>query len=284
MANTVNQNLIVPEVYSGLVREKISGYTVMATAAKKIDVLKGNPGETVSFPRWSYLGDAVDIIPGNPMPKTSLKQTSTQATIRMIAAPAVSVNDYDNAVSFGNALDEASKQQAIAMARKLDTDLINCAISTPLKSQPVTANTLEFDDLMNALKLFGDEVDTEDFAFIAIHSLLIPSFVAMPGFVDASNTMVTAGNGIVHNNLLGYWRGIPVVLTDRLYDSKNQEAYSLIIKNRSLGIIPKEEIFIETEREASTRTTTVYCSTYYATALIDESGVVLVKKSAIATE
>lgn len=284
MANTLNQNVIVPEVYSGLVREKISGYTVMSTAAKKIDVLKGQPGETINFPVWSYLGDAVDITPGTPMEKTKLKQTSTQAVIKMVAAPAVSVNDYDNAVALGNALDEASKQQAIAMARKLDTDLINCAISTPLKSQPVTANTLEFDDLMNGMKLFGDSVNTEDFAFIAIHSLLIPSFVSMPGFSDTTNTMTAAGNGIVHNNLLGLWRGIPVVLTDRLYDSKNQEAYSLIVKKDALGIIPKSEIFVETEREAATRTTTVYCSTYYATALIDESGIVMVKKAAIASE
>lgn len=284
MANTVNQNVIVPEIYSDLVREKISGYCVMESATTKIDTLKGQPGETVSFPVWSYIGDAVDITPGTPMPKTSLKQTSTQATIKMVSAPAVSVNDYDNAVSFGNALDESAKQQAISMARKLDRDLIDCAISTPLKSQPGTANNIEFDDLMNAMKLFGDEVNIEDFAFIAIHSLLIPSFVSMPGFTDATNTMTAPGNGIVHNNLLGYWRGIPVVITDRLYDSKNQEAYALIIKNGSLGIIPKSEIFVETEREASTRTTTVYCSTYYATALIDESGIVMVKKAAIASE
>lgn len=282
MANTVNQNVIVPEVYAGLIREKISGYTVMATAATKIDTLSGQPGETVTFPRWAYIGDATDITPGTPMPKTSLKQTSTQATIKMVAAPAVSVNDYDNAVSLGNALDEASKQQAISIARKLDKDLIDCALTTPLKSQPTTANTIAFDDLMRAMGLYGDECNTEDFAFIAIHSLLIPSFVVMPGFVDLTNSMVASGNGITHNNMLGYWRGIPVVITDRLYDSTNQEAYSLIIKNGSLGIIPKEAVFVEIEREASTRTNTIYCSDYYAVALIDESGVVLVKKSAIA--
>lgn len=279
MANTINKNIIVPEVYADLVREKITGYAVISSAAKTVDTLKNQPGEIINFPAWQYIGDATDIQIGSAMPKTAMKQTTTSATVKMVAAPAVSVNDYDNAVALGNALDEASKQQAISMARKMDKDCIDCALTSPLKSALATVNKVTFDEMLAAMQLYGDDVDTEDFAFIAIHSMFIPSFVGMPGFVDRTNTQTIDGNGIVHNNLLGHFRGIPVVLSDRLYDSTNQEGFILIVKKDSLGIVPKEAPFVEAERDASTRTTTVYCSDYYAVALIDESGIVVLKKN-----
>ncbi|HIW21852.1 MAG TPA: hypothetical protein H9887_07540 [Candidatus Dorea intestinavium] len=46
--NTVNQNLIVPEVYAGLVREKIAGKIKVAQTAKVISDLKGQKGETIT--------------------------------------------------------------------------------------------------------------------------------------------------------------------------------------------------------------------------------------------
>ena len=115
----------------------------------------------------------------------------------------------------------------------------------------------------------------EDFAGIYIHSAFVPSFLKMDGFVDKTKTFTTDGTGIMQNNLLGYFRGIPVLVTDRLYDTAKHEGYILTIKKESIGLIPKENPFVEPARDASTRTTTVYCSEYYAVALIDDSGVVV---------
>ena len=273
--NAVNKNMIIPDVYAELVREKIEGKVVISQSAKVVKSLVGKPGETVSMPKWAYIGDAKDITVGTAMDKTALKQTSTQATIKMVAAPAVSVNDYDDAVEFGNALDEAAKQQAISLARKLDTDCINVALTTPLKSQLATKHQITFDEMNAILGLYGDDANAEDFAGIYIHSAFVPSFLKMDGFVDKTKTFTTDGTGVMQNNLLGYFRGIPVLVTDRLYDTAKHEGYILTIKKESIGLIPKENPFVEPARDASTRTTTVYCSEYYAVALIDDSGVVV---------
>ena len=275
MANTVNKNVIVPEVYAELVREKVAGKVMIAQACKVLGDLKGKVGETLTMPKWAYIGDAKDIVLGTPMEATNMKQTSTTATIKMIAAPAISVNDYDDVVELGSALDEASKQQGTSIARKLDIDAITEGKKTVLQKQLATKNTVTFDEMNAILGLYGDDANASDFEFIAIHSAFIPSFLKMDGFVSAEVTFTAQGNGIQLNNLLGYFRGIPVVVSDRLYDNTNTEGFILVIKKDSIGLIPKESPFTEVARDASTRTNTIFTSQYYAMALIDDAGVVL---------
>ena len=109
--NTVNKNIIVPEVYAGLVDQKIAGKVVIAQAADRIGTLMGQVGETINFPSWVYNFDAKDIKPGEAIPTTAMKQDNRQATIKMIAPDGISVNDYDDAVAFGNALTKNIKFQ-----------------------------------------------------------------------------------------------------------------------------------------------------------------------------
>lgn len=276
--NAVNKNMIIPDVYAQLVMEKIAGKVMVSQAATILGDLQGKPGETITMPKWAYIGDAADIAVGTPMEATKMKQTSTQATIKMIAAPAIAVNDYDNEVELGSALDEASRQQAISIARKLDTDCINVALTSPLKSGLATKNEVTFDEMNAVLGLYGDDANATDFAFIAIHSAFIPSFLKMDGFVSKEKTFTADNSGIVLNNVLGYFRGIAVVVSDRCYDSTNTEGFILAIKKGSIGLIPKEAPFVEVARDASTRTNTIYCSEYYAVALTDDSGIVVAKK------
>jgi len=187
----------------------------------------------------------------------------------------LSVNDYDDVVELGSALDEASKQQSTSIARKLDIDAITEGKKTVLQKALATKNTVTFDEMNAILGLYGDDANANDFEFIAIHSAFIPSFLKMDGFVSAEVTFTAQGNGIQLNNLLGYFRGIAVVVSDRLYDNTNTEGFILVIKKDSIGLIPKESPFTEVARDASTRTNTIFTSQYYAMALIDDAGVVL---------
>ena len=271
----VNKNVIVPEVYAELVNEKVAGNVIVSQACKILGDLKGKVGETLNMSKWAYIGDAKDIVPGTPMEVTSMKQTSTTATIRMIAPPAIAVNDYDDVTELGDALNTASKQHAISISRKYDLDAIAEGRKTVLQYKLATKDTVTFDEMNAILGLYGDDCNASDFAFIAIHSKFVPSFLKMDGFVDATKTFTSEGSGIQLNNILGYFRGIAVVVSDRLYDTVNQEGFILAIKKDSIGLIPKETPFTEVDRDASTRTNTIYTSQYYAMALINDAGIVL---------
>ena len=279
--NAVNKNVIIPEVFSSLVNEKIAGKVVIAQSAETIGDLMGQPGETINMPAWIFPGQAKDIKVGEPIPTTSLKQSNRQATIKMVAPDGIAVNDYDDEVALGRALEKASEFHATAIARKIDTDLIDCAYKTPLKFALNTDGAVTFDEMNGVLSMYGDDANASDFSFIAIHSAYVPSFLKMEGFVSVEVTHTSSGNGILVNNLLGYFRGIPVVVTDRLTNTSGStaEKFILTIKKGSLAIIPKESVHVELARDASTRTTIVYSSQYYAVGCIDDSGIVLAKKT-----
>ena len=279
--NAVNKNVIIPEVYSELVREKISGKVVVSQFADVKGDLIGKPGETINFDAWQYIGDASDIAVGTAMDTANMKQSTKSATIKMVAPKGIKVNDYDNEVAFGNAIDEAASQQAVAIARKQDTDFIADAYKTPLKNALATDGVITFDELVAMLGQFGDDANTEDMACIAIHSVYRASFLKMDGFVDATKTFNAQGNGVQSNNCIGYFLGIPVVVTDRLINTTGAvtEHFVLLIKKHALAIVPKEVPFVETARDASTRTTTIFTSQYYATCLVDDAGIVLGKKT-----
>ena len=277
MANTVNKDVIVPEVYAQLVREKVAGKCKVAQFLVNLGDLHGKIGEVLNFPAWSYNGDAVDWDINTPMDKTQMKQTSRQATIKAIQAPAVEVADYDNEVELGNAIEEASSQQAEGVARKYDTDAIACALESPLKYQLGAKNTVTQDELIAMLGLYGDDRDSADFDAIVIHSAFAPSFYKMEMFVKRDMTMAVDGNGVAVNGCIGYFLNIPVILSDRLYDATNQEGFILMMKKNAISIIPKENPFAETARDASLRRTTIYLSQFYAMALTDDEAVVFAK-------
>lgn len=278
MSKLVNKNVIVPDIYASLVREKVAGKVKIAQMAENLGaIVNKEVGETITFPVWSYIGDAVDIQPGTDMTAVEMEQTTSQATIKMIAAPGVKVYDYDNVTALGRAIDEGADQQATAVARKLDADLIADALTTPFKKQIAKKGEITEDELLDCLALYGDERDTGDFHGIACHSNFAKSFYKMEGFVKTDITHVSAGNGIVRNGVIGSYMGIPVVLSDRLYDTTNTEGFLLFIKKGSLGYMPKENPHVETERVAKNRSTTVYTSQIYATKLTDEAGIVLAK-------
>lgn len=277
MANTVNQNIIVPDVYAQLVREKVAGKCKVAQFLVNLGDLHGKVGETLTMPKWAYIGDATDWDINTPMDKTQMKQTSTTATIKAISAPAVEVADYDNEVELGNAIEEASSQQAEGVARKYDTDAIACALESPLKFQIANKNTITQLELIAMLGLYGDDRDSADFDAIVVHSSFAPSFYAMDMFVKRDLTMTTEGNGVAVNGCIGYFLNIPVVLSDRLYDTANQEGFVLMMKKNAISIIPKENPFAEAERNAGLRRTTIYLSQFYAMALTDDTAVVFAK-------
>lgn len=273
----INKNLILPDVYAQLVREKIAGKCKISQFLVHLGDLHGKIGETLTMPKWAYIGDSKDWDISKPMDVTQMKQTTTTATIKAIQAPAVKVADYDDETELGNAIDEAASQQALSIARKYDTDAIACALESPLKYKLAAKNTVTQDELIAILGMYGDDRDSADYDAIVVHSSFAPSFYKMDMFVKLDLSMTKKGNGIAVNGCIGTFLNIPVILSDRLYDSTNQEGFLLMMKKNAISIIPKENPFAEASRDASLRQTTIYLSQFYAMALTDDEAIVYAK-------
>ena len=274
-------SLIKPNVYAELVREKFEGRVKVLQLASDLGNIPefASHGETIVFPKWALISDASEMSKGTALVPEELQQTQATATVKQVGK-AIRVFDSENLTAIGNQLDEGARQTSIVMARKIDTDLIAEMMTSDLKSATANAKAITATELDNALQLYGDERDVDDFAGIIVNSLLIPSFMGMKEFVDAMNTTVTTGNGLVRNGLLGFFRGIPVYVSDKgTYNGVSNECITFIIKKNALGYKMKKNIDIELEREAKLKATDIVADMMYAVKLVADDGVVIVKKT-----
>ena len=274
-------NLIKPMIYADLVREKFEGKVKVASLATNVGFLNHTTiGETVTFPVWNKISDAEDVVKGTAVGTEELTQKSTQATIKQVAPHGIPVYDVDDITALGVAIEEGATQQGIVIARKLDTDLIAEAMKTDLKVATANALAITGDELNAGFSMFGDEQDVEDMAGIVINSLVLPSLLKDDMFTSVERTFTANGAGVVHNGLVGYFRGIPVFMTDKgTYDSKANECVTFIIKKNALGYMVKRDITVEEKREPELFRSTVFSNMIYATKLMMEDGVVILKKT-----
>lgn len=275
--------IIVPEVYANLVTEKVQGKVKISQLAENIGVLSGNVGDTVTFPMFKALSDAVLMAKGDSITPEQLAQTSSSKTI-MQYGKGVKVYDIEDLTALGRMLENGAEQQARIFARALDNELVkDIDANAILKSSTVGANEIAESELINGFQLFGDEQDNDEMAGIVINSLLAPSFYTMNGFIKSDVTYSKEGNGIIRNGVIGFYRGtIPVILSDvNTYDSTKLESKTYIIKKGALGIMPKRNVLVEEQRHAETKSTDLYADYIFATGLIMKDGVAILRKTIV---
>lgn len=274
--------LVIPKVYGDLVTQKVAEKVKVATLATELGYLADTQeGASVTFPKFKFIGDAQEVVKGIVSAIESLQQTSAEAEIKHFDK-VVRIYDIDNITALGNHVENAAEQMGTVFARKLDAQLIECAIKSPLQVTTATGNAITASELNKALGLFADEQDVEDFAGIVINSLLLDSFINMQEFVSSSRTDVTMGNGIISRGCVGYFRGIPVYMSNhKTYDSVKGTCVTLIIKKDALAYMPKKRATIELERESKLHATDVVANYIFATHLVNDAGVVVLKKAGV---
>lgn len=270
-------SLIIPEVYANAITKNMKGRLKVTQLSKKLDLPAFKQvGETVVFPMFNAIGECEDVKKGIALKTEDLTQTSSTAKV-INKGKAVRIYDVDDKTALGDFIENANMQQARVFAKELDRQLVVEALKTSLKVATGDVKAITADELNNGLALFGDEQDTEDFAGIVIHSLLINSMLNMQEFISASNTTVVSGNGIMRNGLLGFFRGIPVYVSDTAMDQN--ECTTLIIKKDSLAYMLKKDFNIEEEREAKLLATDIVANMMFAVKQINAEGVVVLRKT-----
>lgn len=272
---------IKPEVFTDIVTEKIKGKVVVSNLADDLGYLSGDVGDTVSFPVFEAIGEAKELTKGSGIDEAELSQVDSKAKIKQIVAPGIVVYDIENKTALGNQVENGATQQAVAIARKVDADLIEECKKTTLKVATAQANSISALELNQGFVMFGDEQDTSEMAGIVINSMLSASFYSMDEFVDATKTYNGANNnGIVTNNCIGYFRGVPVYISDKgTLDSS--ECITFIIKKHALAKMFKSEKVAdcEIERQAKYKRTAIYTDSIYAVKMVNTEGVVMLRKT-----
>ena len=277
-------NLFIPQVFSDAINEKLGTSlkwgSISVDATSMVPEIK-NYGDTVHFPKIKRTAIITTPVKGTPMTPAELDMSDSTASIKYVASP-FRVYDIDKAQVKGDVQNRVIEQIGDAMAKQIDTDLAAEADHTVFKTATNEVNTVTSDELQSGFDNFGDNVDTDTFAAIVINPRLRSWFTTMPEFVDTALSYQTAGNGIVKNGCIGYYFGIPVIVTaNGTYDSTRAECKTYIVKKNALGYVYQKNITYNEAYNPLLLATDISASSLYAVKLLDETGIVCLRKTVV---
>lgn len=276
--------IFVPAVAAPYLMKEIDKRLVISNAA--LDISADIPeiewkGKEITFPVYSRVAVADEVEDKGSVTPTEIDGTSATAPIKHFAASVKYHKDTLRQACGPILQNMAMTDLADAIALKLDADLMNAAITgAVLKAACAAADTITQDELEAAFALFGDKQNADEFAGMYINSKLFPSMLAMDGFTATGLTYTTEHNGIVKGQCVGFYRGVPVMLTDNGNRfGSSPECKTLIVKNGGLGKARKAEPEFSEDYHSTTFYTDVVADVYGAHKVLDDSKVVLLAKT-----
>lgn len=280
MGQTKLGNLVNPEVMADMISGTLENRIRFSSIAKIDKTLVGQPGDTITLPRFSYIGDAEDIAEGVAMGTTVLTHTTTKETIKK-AGKAVELTDEAVLSGYGDPIGESNKQLAMSIASKIDSDTIDVLYSASLVYTADTKN-ISYDEIVKAVDLFEEETDFNTKKVIFVHPKQVTQLRLDPDFKDINKypleTMMTGTIGEVAGCLVVPSRKVkleggcyinPIVITN--FEGELEE------EAPALTIYLKRDVVVETGRDILAKTTVISADEHYTVALSNESKVVLAK-------
>ena len=284
------EDVIVPEVMGDMISAKVEAKVIVSKIAKVDTTLQGQPGNEVTVPQYTYIGDAEDVAEGVEMGTAKLETGSTSFTIKK-AGKGVSITDEAILSGYGDPVGEANKQLAMSIANKIDNDVIEVinkeyAEGTAEDGVKLIAGDgtaqISYAGIVDAEDLFDEEVSSDK--VIYVHPKQMTKLRKDADFISADKydgKVMTSGE-------VGKIGTCRVVRSKKVKMDEN-EAYYLnpIVKLTNdaeteedapaVTIYLKRDTQVERERKASSGITNIYTNKHYGVALTNATKVVLAK-------
>ena len=279
MAITKIENLIDAEVMADAISGKIDA-AIRVTPFARIDTtLEGkNAGDTITVPRFAYIGDAEDIAEGIECGAVQLTADSTQATVKK-AMKAVTLTDEAVLSGFGDPVGETNTQLAKAIAAKVDADAM-AALQTAQLTHDGSASKISYAGIVDAVDVFEEEFNSEKVIFV--HPLQVGALRKDADFLSADKL----AESVRVSGAIGKIANCEVVVSKRVPLNEGGTAYVCPIvklnelaetedESPALTVYRKRDVNVETERHTLSRTTDISVDEIYVVALSNASKVVL---------
>ena len=279
MAMTKLENLIDAEVMADAISGKVTSKIVVTPFAKVDTTLEGkNAGDTITVPRFAYIGDAEDIAEGIECGTVQLTADTSEAKVKK-AMKAVTLSDEAILSGYGDPLGQTNTQLAKAIASKVDADAME-ALQTAQLTYDGSGSKINYAGIVDAIDVFNEEFNSNKVIFInpAQVGALRKDADFMAVDKIAEGLMVTGAIGKICNCEVVVSKKVPLNEGGTGYVCpivKLNEDAETEDETPALTIYMKRNVNVETERHTLSRTTDISVDEIYTVALSDSSKVVL---------
>ena len=274
MTQTKIEQLVNPEVLADMVSAKLPKMIKFTPLAYVERELVGQPGNTVTVAKWVYSGDAKDITEGEAIVPDQLTTDKSTMTIKK-AGKGVEVTDEALLSGYGDPLGQAAHQISLAIANKVDNDLVVEAKKATqyIDDAPTTGAALD-----KALAVFEDEEDARYVALVNPKDAIDLRADTVKEWVRGSEI----GANIVVSGTFGETHGVQIVRSKKVEKGKGflvkvsavETDTDDVAKYGAFVINLKRDVAVETDRDILKKTTVITGDEHYGVYLYDPTKVV----------
>ena len=275
---TYLEQLIDPEVMAPMISAKLEK-AIVATPFAKIDTtLQGRPGDTITIPKYAYIGAATDLAEGVTADKTKLGTTKGTFTVKK-AVKQVELTDEAVLSGYGNPVGETNSQLAKAIADKIDTDVFDALKGAQLTY--TSAGDISYNEIVNAIDGLNEEQNVEKVMFI--HPKQVTQLRKDSNFI--SNDKYP--NNVIMKGEIGMIANCRIVASKKAINDAGTYFLNPIVELRpedqtgdessAVTIFMKRGINLETQRELGNYTTLIGADEHYVVGVTDESKIIVAK-------
>lgn len=274
MTQTKIAQLVNPEVLADMVSAKLPKIIKFTPLAYVERELVGQPGNTVTVAKWVYSGDAKDITEGEAIVPDQLTTDKSTMTIKK-AGKGVEVTDEALLSGYGDPLGQAAHQISLAIANKVDNDLVVEAKKATqyVDDAPTTGAALD-----KALAVFEDEEDARYVALVNPKDAIDLRADTVKEWIRGSEI----GANIVVSGTFGETHGVQIVRSKKVEKGKGflvkvsavETDTDDVAKYGAFVINLKRDVAVETDRDILKKTTVITGDEHYGVYLYDPTKVV----------
>lgn len=274
MTQTKIAQMVNPEVMADMVSAKLPKMIKFTPLAYVERALVGQPGNTITVPKWEYSGDAKDIEEGVAIEPDQLTTKKSTMTIKK-AGKGIELTDEAVLSGYGDPIGQATHQIALAIANKVDNDLVEEAKKATqyVDDAPTTGDALD-----KALAVFADEEDARYVALLNPEDAIALRKDTAKEWVRGSEI----GANIVVSGTFGEAHGVQIVRSKKVEKGKGflvkvsavDTDTDDVAKYGAFVINLKRDVAIETDRDILKKTTVITGDEHYGVYLYDSSKVV----------
>lgn len=279
MTQTKIANLVNPEVMGDMIAAKLPKKLQVIPFAAIDRTLEGVPGDTITVPSYTYIGDAEDVNEGVEAGVVVLGTSTKKATIKK-AMKAVELTDEAVLSGYGDPVGNAENQLALSVASKIDNDAMDALLKTNTRKYDSKTKAISYEVIVDAIDLFEEEVNTEKVMFV--NPKQVTTLRKDPNFISADkypNQVVMTGEiGTIANTRIVPTKKVTLDTTSAFYTcpiiklTRDDETEK---DTAALTVYLKRDPNVEVDRKSLKRSTEISIDEFYTVAVSDDSKVVL---------